>query len=113
VNVGGATYAKFGVVASPGPEHLPAEDAGRFVVTKSNADRYVFKVPSLRNVELTAPYFHTGSTFDLKKAVTVMAESQLGAKLSDEETTKIAAFLKTLTGKQPEIILPILPPRER
>jgi cytochrome c peroxidase len=113
VNVGGATYAKFGVVASPGPEHLPAEDAGRFVVTKSNADRYVFKVPSLRNVELTAPYFHTGSTFDLKKAVTVMAESQLGAKLSDEETTKIAAFLKTLTGKQPEIVLPILPPRER
>jgi len=45
--------------------------------------------------------------------VTVMAESQLGAKLSDEETTKIAAFLKTLTGKQPEIVLPILPPRER
>jgi cytochrome c peroxidase len=113
VNIGGASYAKFGVVASPGPEHLPAEDAGRYAVTKSNADRYVFKVPSLRNVELTAPYFHTGSTFDLKKAVTVMADSQLGAKLSDEEATKIVAFLKTLTGKQPEIVLPILPPRDR
>jgi cytochrome c peroxidase len=113
LNIGGASYAKFGVVASPGPEHLPAEDAGRYAVTKANADRYVFKVPSLRNVELTAPYFHTGSTFDLKKAVNVMAESQLGAKLSDDEATKIVAFLKTLTGKQPEIVLPILPPRDR
>ncbi|MGJ0509565.1 MAG: cytochrome-c peroxidase [Methylocystis sp.] len=113
VNVGGASYAKFGVVANPGPEYLPAEDAGRYAVTKANADRYVFKVPSLRNVELTAPYFHTGSTFDLKKAVSVMADAQLGAKLSDDETTKIAAFLKTLTGKQPEIVLPILPPRDR
>lgn len=113
VNVGGASYAKFGVVAAPGPEHLPAEDAGRYAVTKSNADRYVFKVPSLRNVELTAPYFHAGSTFDLKKAVNVMAETQLGAKLSEDETTKLVAFLKSLTGKQPDIVLPILPPRER
>ncbi len=113
VNIGGASYAKFGVAAAPGPEHLPAEDAGRYAVTKSNADRYVFKVPSLRNVELTAPYFHAGSTFDLKKAVDVMAESQLGTKLSDEEGTKIVGFLKSLTGKQPEIVLPILPPRNR
>jgi cytochrome c peroxidase len=113
MNVGGASYAKFGVVAAPGPEHLPAEDAGRYAVTKANADRYVFKVPSLRNVELTAPYFHTGSTFDLRKAVNVMAEAQLGTKLSDDETTKIVAFLKSLTGKQPEIVLPILPPRDR
>lgn len=111
VNVGGGSYAKFGVVASPGPEYLPAEDAGRYAVTKSNADRYVFKVPSLRNVEYTAPYFHTGSTFDLRKAIGVMGEAQLGVKLTDDETTKIAAFLKTLTGKQPEIVLPTLPPR--
>jgi cytochrome c peroxidase len=62
---------------------------------------------------MTAPYFHTGSTFDLKKAVNVMAEAQLGAKLSDDEATKIVAFLKSLTGKQPEIVLPILPPRDR
>ena len=111
VNIGGGSYAKFGVVASPGPEHLPAEDAGRYGVTKANADRYVFKAPSLRNVELTAPYFHTGSTFDLRKAIGVMGEAQLGVKLSDDETTKIAAFLKTLTGKQPDIVLPTLPPR--
>jgi cytochrome c peroxidase len=111
VNIGGGRYAKFGVVASPGPEYLPAEDAGRYGVTKANADRYVFKVPSLRNVELTAPYFHTGTTFDLKKVVNVMAESQLGVKLTDDEATKIVAFLKTLTGRQPEIVLPALPPR--
>jgi cytochrome c peroxidase len=113
VNVGGKSYAKFGVIANPGPEHLPAEDAGRYTVTRNIADRYVFKVPSLRNVELTAPYFHTGSTFDLGKAVNVMAESQLGAKLSEDETAKMVAFLKSLTGKQPEIVLPILPPRGR
>ncbi len=113
VNVGGGAYAKFGVVANPGPEYLPSEDAGRYGVTKNNADRYVFKVPSLRNVELTAPYFHTGATFDLKRAVTVMAEAQLGQKVTDDEATKIVAFLKSLTGKQPEIVLPILPPRDR
>jgi cytochrome c peroxidase len=68
-------------------------------------------VPSLRNVELTAPYFHSGATFELSKAVSVMGESQLGAKLSDDETRKIVAFLKSLTGHQPEVTLPILPPR--
>lgn len=113
MNVGGAGYAKFGVVASPGPEHLPAEDVGRYAATKANADRYAFKTPSLRNVELTAPYFHTGSTFDLDQAVKVMAESQLGVTLTNDETAKIVAFLTSLTGRQPEIVLPILPPRTR
>ncbi len=113
VNIGGGAYAKFGVVAAPSPEHLPADDTGRFGVTKAIADRYSFKIPSLRNVELTAPYFHAGSTFDLKNAVTVMAQAQVGAKLSDDEATKIVAFLKSLTGKQPDIVLPILPPRDR
>jgi cytochrome c peroxidase len=113
VNIGGASYAKFGVAANPAPEHLPPEDAGRYAVTRNNADRYVFKVPSLRNVEMTAPYFHTGSTFDLKKAVAVMAETQLGQKLSDDEAAKIVAFLKALTGKQPDVVLPVLPPRDR
>lgn len=111
VNIGGAAYARFGVVKEPAPEYLPADDWGRFVVTKSLADKYVFKIPSLRNVELTAPYFHTGATFDLKKAVAVMAESQLGAQLSADETDKIVAFLLSLTGRSPEVVLPILPPR--
>ncbi|MCC3245513.1 c-type cytochrome [Methylocystis sp. WRRC1] len=113
VNIGGASFAKFGVVAPPPADYLPADDWGRFAVTKNIADKYAFKVPSLRNVELTAPYFHTGATFDLKHAVTVMGETQLGQKLTDDEATKIVAFLKSLTGKQPEVVLPILPPRTR
>ena len=113
INLGGGAYAKFGVVAQPAVEHLPADDQGRFGVTKDIADRYVFKIPGLRNVELTAPYFHNGSTYDLSKAVSVMGSSQLGVALSNEETTKIVAFLKSLTGRQPEVTLPILPPRSR
>ena len=111
VNIGGASYAKFGVVAPPPPEYLPADDLGRFAVTKNVADKYAFKVPSLRNVELTSPYFHSGAAFELSKAVSVMAESQLGVKLADDENRKIVAFLKSLTGRQPEVTLPILPPR--
>ena len=111
LNIGGASYAKFGVVAPPPPEYLPADDLGRYAVTKNVADKYAFKVPSLRNVELTAPYFHSGATFELSKAVSVMGESQLGVKLGDDETRKIVAFLKSLTGHQPEVTLPILPPR--
>ena len=111
INLGGNAYAKFGVVTPPAIEHLPADDQGRFSVTKAVADRYVFKVPGLRNVELTAPYFHNGSTFDLSKAVSVMGTSQLGVTLSEDETKKIVAFLKALTGRQPEVTLPILPPR--
>ncbi len=104
-------YARFGVVKQPTAEFLPPDDLGRFAVTKTIADKYAFKVPSLRNVELTAPYFHTGATFDLKKAVAVMGESQLGVELSADETDKIVAFLDSLTGRQPEVVLPILPPR--
>ena len=111
VNVGGASYAKFGVVASPPPEYLPADDLGRFAVTRNVSDKYAFKVPSLRTVELTAPYFHSGATFELSKAVSVMAETQLGVKLGEDETRKLVAFLKSLTGRQPEVTLPILPPR--
>ncbi len=111
VNVGGGMYARFGVITPPSPEYLPPDDWGRFAVTKAIADKYAFKVPSLRNVELTAPYFHTGATYDLKKAVAVMGESQLGVALSVDETDKIVAFLNSLTGRQPEVVLPILPPR--
>jgi cytochrome c peroxidase len=111
LNIGGASYAKFGVVAPPPPEYLPADDLGRFAVTKNVSDKYAFKVPSLRNVELTAPYFHSGATFELSKAVSIMAETQLGVKLADDETRKLVAFLKSLTGRQPEVTLPILPPR--
>ncbi len=110
INIGGGMYARFGVSKNPGPELLPPDDLGRFSITKEVSDKYVFKVPSLRNVELTAPYFHSGHVFSLNQAIAVMGESQLGQKLSDDETGKLAAFLTSLTGRQPEITLPILPP---
>jgi cytochrome c peroxidase len=110
INVGGGMFARFGVAKNPGPELLPPDDLGRFAITKEVSDKYVFKVPSLRNVELTAPYFHSGPVVDLKQAIAVMGESQLGKKPDESERDRIAAFLTSLTGRQPEIMLPILPP---
>jgi cytochrome c peroxidase len=110
INVGGGGYASFGVVQKPGWEFLPPDDRGRFEVTKTVSDEYVFKIPSLRNVELTAPYFHSGQAWDLKQAVAVMGESQLGQKLTETEIEKVTEFLKSLTGRQPQVVFPILPP---
>ncbi|GAA4889325.1 cytochrome-c peroxidase [Ferrimonas pelagia] len=105
--VGGTSYQKMGLV-QPFVTDNPAQ--GRIDVTGKESDRNVFKVPTLRNIELTYPYFHDGSVWDLTEAVKVMQQVQLGLPLSDEEAGKIAAFLKTLTGEQPQITLPILPP---
>ena len=110
VNVGGGMYAPFGVAEKPGAEFLPPDDKGRFIVTKTPSDEYVFKVPTLRNIALTAPYFHTGQAWDLRQAVGVMGTSQLGVQLTDDEIDKITAFLDSLTGEQPKVIYPILPP---
>jgi cytochrome c peroxidase len=110
INVGGGIYAPFGVVEKPGAEFLPPSDRGRFMVTKTASDEYVFKVPTLRNIALTAPYFHTGQAWDLRQAVAVMGASQLGIKLTDNEIDTITAFLDSLTGEQPKVIYPILPP---
>ena len=110
VNVGGGMYAPFGVVEKPGADMLPLADKGRFQVTKTASDEYVFKVPTLRNIALTPPYFHTGKSWDLKQAIGVMASSQLGQDLSDSEITSIAAFMLSLTGEQPQVAYPILPP---
>jgi cytochrome c peroxidase len=79
-------------------------------VTKTASDEYVFRVPPLRNVELTAPYFHSGQVWDLTQAVGIMATDQLGKTLTDEQAAKIADFLKSLTGDQPQVTYPILPP---
>lgn len=81
--------------------HLPYTEAdnGRFNVTKDPLDKGKFKVPILRNIELTAPYFHDGSAKTLTEAVDVMAEYQTGSKLEPRETEAIVAFLKTLTGE--------------
>jgi cytochrome c peroxidase len=110
VNVGGGMYAPFGVVENPGAEFLPPDDKGRLQVTKTVDDEYVFKVPTLRNIALTPPYFHTGKSWDLRQAVAVMGASQLGIELSDDEIDKITVFMHALTGEQPEVVYPILPP---
>jgi cytochrome c peroxidase len=110
INVGGGMYAPFGVVEKPGADLLPAQDKGRFMVTKTAGDEYVFRSPSLRNVALTAPYFHTGRAWDLQQAVGVMGSSQLGTELNAKEIESIVAFLGSLTGEQPRIVYPVLPP---
>jgi cytochrome c peroxidase len=110
VNLGGTGYFPFGVVERPGSEILPLNDKGRFEVTRTASDEYVFKSPSLRNIELTAPYFHSGKVWDLRQAVAVMGSAQLGATLDQSETEAIVAFLKTLTGVQPQVDYPVLPP---
>ncbi len=110
INIGGGMYAPFGVVERPGAEILPPTDKGRFAVTKTASDEYVFKVPTLRNIALTAPYFHTGQVWDLRQAVAVMGASQLGIQLADDDVDKISAFLASLTGEQPKITYPMLPP---
>lgn len=106
VNLGGHMYQKFGLVKGPYWEYTGSErqDVGRYAVTKNEADMYVFKVPSLRNVEKTWPYFHDGSVADLSKAVRIMATTQLGRDLSNEQTDAIVAFLRSLTGEIPKHI---------
>ena len=91
------------------PGTLPAPKGGRFAVTETADDEYVFRASPLRNIALTAPYFHSGKVWDLKVAVQIMAESQLGEELSDDEASQIVAFLDSLTGTLPEITVPVLP----
>jgi cytochrome c peroxidase len=99
VNVGGNMYQKFGVMGDyfAGRAVTPA-DEGRFAVTHDAADKHVFKVPSLRNVALTAPYFHDGSAKTLEDAVDVMFRVQLGRMASKEDKAAIVKFLHTLSG---------------
>jgi cytochrome c peroxidase len=104
---GGTTFQKMGVV-EPYLTDNPAE--GRYAVTGKDADRFNFKVPTLRNVELTYPYFHDGAAWSLEEAVNTMGRIQLGKKFEPEENAQIVAFLKSMTGVQPTFALPILPP---
>jgi cytochrome c peroxidase len=110
INIGGQMYAPFGVVERPGADILPPGDTGRFEVTKTVSDEYVFKVPTLRNIALTPPYFHSGKSWDLRQAVAVMGATQLGIELTEEEIDYLTAFMNSLTGRQPQIVYPILPP---
>ena len=107
VNIGGTSFQKMGVVEAYKTDN-PAE--GRFAVTGNDAERFNFKVPTLRNVELTYPYFHDGAADTLSQAVDTMGRIQLGKTFTPAENSDIVAFLKTLTGDQPKLALPILPP---
>lgn len=103
--VGGSMFQKVGI-EKPWPNQT---DQGRFAVTHVDTDRMVFKVPSLRNVTLTAPYFHDGSVESLPEAVQMMARHQLGTELTPQETASIIAWLGALTGKPPALSTPVLP----
>ncbi len=105
--VGGNSFQRMGVVA---PYSGDNKAEGRAAVTGKDADRFNFKVPTLRNVELTYPYFHDGAADTLGEAVDIMGRIQLGKKFTKDENEKIVAFLKTLTGDQPSFAMPVLPP---
>ncbi len=111
INLGGNGYYPFGVVEKPGAEILPEGDKGRFTVTETAGEEYVFRAAPLRNIAITAPYFHTGKVWDLTEAVSIMANSQLGAELTDDQVNDMVAFLTTLTGEQPKVEHPLLPVR--
>jgi cytochrome c peroxidase len=101
VNVGGNLFQKFGIFYDPFSERnaVSEADLGRLAITGKEVDRHVFRVPSLRNVGVTAPYFHDGSAASLEEAVEAMARSQLGRSVTEQEVSSIAAFLRTLTGE--------------
>jgi cytochrome c peroxidase len=104
-NVGGNMFQKFGAMDDYFGKrgNITDADMGRFSVTKKEEDKHVFKVPSLRNVALTAPYFHDGSAETLEAAIDVMFRHQLGRTGTDEDKKLIAAFLQTLTGEKMEV----------
>lgn len=95
--LGGNMFQKLGAM-KPYPD---ASDPGRYRVTRNEADRMFFKVPMLRNVEKTAPYFHNGKVATLEQAVALMGEYQLGKTLTQQQIRAIITFLKTLTGELP------------
>ncbi|HAX80838.1 MAG TPA: cytochrome B6 [Cyanobacteria bacterium UBA11372] len=101
VNVGGNLFQKFGIMGDYFSDrgNITEADFGRFNVTGKAEDRYVFKVPTLRNITLTAPYFHDGSAETLEQAIAIMAKYQLGRELSKETIDFIIKFLTTLTGE--------------
>lgn len=103
-NIGGNMVQKLGVLRDYFADRgeVGPGDLGLAAITQREEDRFVFRVPSLRNVALTAPYLHDGSASTLEDAVEIMAEYQLGRTLSTEEVEAIVAFLQSLTGEQPE-----------
>jgi cytochrome c peroxidase len=108
---GAGFYQKFPLFSGTSYEtrYQLTQDPGRFEVTRKEVDRQMWRVPSLRNIALTAPYFHNGSVPTLPEAVRVMAKTQLNRDLKDEEVDSLVAFLESLTGEFPELKVPRLP----
>ena len=92
-------YQKLGAVKPYMPNGNENTDHGKMEESKKEADKDIFKVPSLRNISMTGPYFHDGQVKTLEEAVSIMADIQLGKQLSSEQTADIVAFLKTMDGK--------------
>jgi cytochrome c peroxidase len=110
--LGGTQFMKFGLVKDYWTETGSKKvDVGRVAYTKNEADRHVFRVPMLRNVAQTAPYFHDGSVDTLERAIQVMGSVQLGRTLDASTTAQIAAFLASLTGPVPAHYAPPAPSR--
>ncbi|MCH8546196.1 MAG: cytochrome-c peroxidase [Cryomorphaceae bacterium] len=111
--LGGQIFQKFGLIKGPYWDYTGSEtiDEGKYEVTGIESDKYMFKVPGLRNIAKTAPYFHDGSIWDLDKSVEIMGVTQLGKELSPEQIQEIVDFLEALTGDLPDEArtLPILP----
>jgi len=99
INIGGNFFNKFGIF-----KDANSSATGRYKITGREEDRFVFKVPSLRNIALTAPYMHDGRAKTLTDAVEIMTEHQLGRYMSPEEIENIVAFLKSLSGEIPDIV---------
>ena len=110
--LGGQMYKKFGII-EPYWTYTKSEkiDEGRFAITKNEADKYVFKVPILRNVAKTPPYFHDGSVESLASSVIIMGKVQLGRDINEKQAAQIVEFLRSLTGEIPKDLLevPVLP----
>ena len=104
VNIGGNLFQRLGIVVDyyAGHHGMHRHHLGRFNVTGREEDKHVFKVPSLRNIDLTAPYLHDGSAADLETVVKIMAKYQLGRQLAPKDVGRIVDFLKTLTGTRLE-----------
>lgn len=101
INLGSNIYQKLGLFKE---YKFKNKNLGLYDLTKNENDKYYFKVPTLRNIELTSPYFHGGDTNSLKEAIAIMGEYQLGIVFEDKQIIKIEAFLKSLTGQIPEIL---------
>ncbi|RZQ55908.1 cytochrome C biogenesis protein CcsA [Pseudidiomarina tainanensis] len=105
--LGGKSFMKMGLVQ---PYESDSPSQGRYDVTGKEIDRFMFKVPTLRNVAITYPYFHDGAANTLEEATQIMGQLQLGRNFTKDELANLVAFMESLTGERPKISLPLLPP---